>query len=41
MTDTMTDRELVEAAAQAAGRKVTGWNTQQGEEVAVMEDKTC
>lgn len=37
MTD-MTDRELLEAAAEAAGMKVTGWNTQQGEEVAVMED---
>jgi hypothetical protein len=34
----MTDRELLEAAAKAAGMKVTGWNTQQGEEVAVIED---
>lgn len=38
MADTMNDRELLEAAAEAAGMKVTGWNTQQGEEVAVLDD---
>lgn len=34
----MTDRELLEAAAPAIGRKVTGWNTAQGESVAVLDD---
>jgi hypothetical protein len=34
----MTDRELLELAAIAIGRCVTGWSTTQGEEVAVLDD---
>lgn len=33
-----TDRELLELAAKAVGKRVTGWNTAQGEVVAVLED---
>jgi hypothetical protein len=33
-----TDRELLEMAAKAMGRRITGWNTAQGEEVAVLDD---
>ena len=32
------DRELLKLAAKAAGKRVTGWNTAQGEVVAVLED---
>jgi hypothetical protein len=33
-----TDRELLELAAKAIGRQVTGWNVAQGEEIAVLDD---
>lgn len=35
---TAADRELLELAAKTIGRKVTGWNTAQGELVAVLDD---
>lgn len=35
---TAADREMLEMAAKTIGRKVTGWNTAQGELVAVLDD---
>ena len=32
------DRELLELAAKAIGRRITGWNQQHGIEVAVLDD---
>src|SRR5574343_177321 len=32
------DRELLELAAKAIGRRITGWNQQHGVEVAVLDD---
>lgn len=32
------DRELLELAAEAMGHRITGWNTQRGAEVAVLDD---
>lgn len=34
----MSDQVLVELAAKAVGRRVTGWNIAQGEAVAVLDD---
>lgn len=34
----MTDRELLELAANAAGKVITGWNTRYGVDVAVLDD---
>ena len=34
----MTDREMLELAAKAAGKKIIGWNDQYGVDVAVLDD---
>lgn len=34
----MTDRELLELAAKAVGKVITGWNTRHGVDVAVLDD---
>ena len=36
----MTDRELLELAAKATGRRIAGWNEQHGVDVAVLDDGT-
>ena len=34
----MKDRELLELAAKAAGKKIIGWSDQYGVDVAVLDD---